>query len=196
MPNRHAVTPVPAEQVGRPWRPVLALGILTAVVGVVLTAFPVVAAFALNLVIGVTLVVAGAERLIESRRPGNRALGLFLGVAGIVLGVLALLAPRLTLTVLVAVVGWSLLLTGVAGISTGIASRRRRGGVWLLVTGVPDVVVGVLALAWPGVTIVVLSLLFGVRTLLAGVADITYALAARRAEATTGSERPGPADGR
>jgi uncharacterized membrane protein HdeD (DUF308 family) len=196
MPNRHAATSASAELVGRPWKAVLALGILTAVVGVVLIVFPVVAAFALNLVIGVTLVVAGAERLIESRRPGNRALGLFLGVAGIVLGVLALLAPRLTLTVLVAVVGWSLLLTGVAGISTGIARRRRPGGVWLLVTGVLDVVVGVLALAWPGVTIVVLSLLFGVRTLLAGVADITYALAARRAEAATGSERPGPADGR
>ena len=59
-----------------------------------------------------------------------------------------------------------------------------------------DVVVGVLALAWPGVTIVVFSLLFGVRTLLAGIADITYALAARHAEAKTGSEWPGPADGR
>jgi uncharacterized membrane protein HdeD (DUF308 family) len=195
MPNRHAVTSA-SEHVGRPWRPVLALGILTAVVGVVLTVFPVVAAFALNLVIGVTLVVAGAERLIESRRPGNRALGLFLGVAGVVLGVLALLAPRLTLTVLVAVVGWSLLLTGVAGIVTGTALRRSRGGVWLLVTGVLDVVVAVLALVWPGVTIVVLSLLFGVRTLLAGVADITYALAARRAEATTVSERSGPVDDR
>jgi uncharacterized membrane protein HdeD (DUF308 family) len=195
MPNRHAVTSA-SEHLGRPWRPVLALGFLTAVVGVVLTAFPVVAAFALNLVIGVTLVVAGAERLIESRRPGNRALGLFLGVAGVVLGVLALLAPRLTLTVLVAVVGWSLLLTGVAGIVTGTALRRSRGGVWLLVTGVLDVVVAVLALAWPGVTIVVLSLLFGVRTLLAGVADITYALAARRAEATTGGQRSGPADDR
>jgi uncharacterized membrane protein HdeD (DUF308 family) len=130
MPNRHAVTSA-SEHVGRPWKPVLALGFLTAVVGVVLIVFPVVAAFALNLVIGVTLVVAGAERLIESRRPGNRALGLFLGVAGVVLGVLALLAPRLTLTVLVAVVGWSLLLTGVAGPATPwrCGARRRRRGV-------------------------------------------------------------------
>jgi uncharacterized membrane protein HdeD (DUF308 family) len=189
MPNRHAVTPVPSERVGRPWRPVLALGVLTLVVGVVLTAFPVVAAFAVNLVIGVTLVVAGIERLIDSRRAGNRALAVVLGLVGIVVGAVALLAPRITLAVLAAVVGWGLLLTGVAGIAAGIGLRRVRGGVWLLVTGVLDLVAGVLALAWPGVTIVVLSLLFGIRTVLAGVADITYALAVRRAEATPAADR-------
>jgi uncharacterized membrane protein HdeD (DUF308 family) len=145
------------------------------------------AAVAINLVVGVTLVVAGLERLIDNRRARNRALALIVGLIGIALGVLALLLPRVTLTVLAFTVGIGLVLAGMAGIAFGLAVRRERDGIWLLVTGVIDVVVGVIALAWPGLTVVVLSLLFGVRTILAGVADISYALGVRRV--ATGRDR-------
>jgi uncharacterized membrane protein HdeD (DUF308 family) len=183
MSRPRTVTSAAADRAGRPWRPVLALGILTALVGVVLTAFPVVAAFALNLVVGVTLVVAGAERLIDSRRTTHRAIAAVLGLVGIVVGVAALLLPRVTLLVLVALTGWGLVVAGACGIAAGIVLRRGRAGAWMLATGVLDLVVGVLALAWPGVTILVISLLFGVRTILAGLADVAYALAARRTQA-------------
>jgi uncharacterized membrane protein HdeD (DUF308 family) len=93
------------------------------------------AAVAINLVVGVTLVVAGLERLIDNRRARNRALALIVGLIGIALGVLALLLPRVTLTVLAFTVGIGLVLAGMAGIAFGLAVRRERDGIWLLVTG-------------------------------------------------------------
>jgi uncharacterized membrane protein HdeD (DUF308 family) len=183
MSNPDPVVSHSSAPVDRPWKPVLALGALTLVVGVVLTLNLFAAAVAINLVVGVTLVVAGLERLIDNRRAQNRALALIVGLIGIALGVLALLLPRVTLTVLAFTVGIGLVLAGMAGIAFGLAVRRERDGIWLLGTGVLDVVVGVIALAWPGLTVVVLSLLFGVRTILAGAADISYALGVRRLQA-------------
>jgi uncharacterized membrane protein HdeD (DUF308 family) len=57
------------------------------------------------------------------------------GLIGIALGVLALLLPRVTLTVLAFTVGIGLVLAGMAGIAFGLAVRRERDGIWLLVTG-------------------------------------------------------------
>jgi uncharacterized membrane protein HdeD (DUF308 family) len=134
MSNLDPVVSPSSAPIDRPWKPVLALGALTLAVGVVLTLNLFAAAVAINLVVGVTLVVAGLERLIDNRRARNRALALIVGLIGIALGVLALL-PRVTLTVLAFTVGIGLVLAGMAGIAFGLAVRRERDGIWLLVTG-------------------------------------------------------------
>ena len=46
----------------------------------------------------------------------------------------------------------------------------------LALSGATNVVVGLLALSWPGVTVLVLAILFGVRTFLFGVGQIALAL--------------------
>jgi uncharacterized membrane protein HdeD (DUF308 family) len=135
MSNLDPVVSPSSAPIDRPWKPVLALGALTLAVGVVLTLNLFAAAVAINLVVGVTLVVAGLERLIDNRRARNRALALIVGLIGIALGVLALLLPRVTLTVLAFTVGIGLVLAGMAGIAFGLAVRRERDGIWLLVTG-------------------------------------------------------------
>ena len=48
-------------------------------------------------------------------------------------------------------------------------------------SGVTNVVVGVLALAWPGVTVLVLAVLFGVRTVVSGFGQIALGLRLRGA---------------
>jgi uncharacterized membrane protein HdeD (DUF308 family) len=135
MSNLDPVVSPSSAPIDRPWKPVLALCALTLAVGVVLTLNLFAAAVAINLVVGVTLVVAGLERLIDNRRARNRALALIVGLIGIALGVLALLLPRVTLTVLAFTVGIGLVLAGMAGIAFGLAVRRERDGIWLLVTG-------------------------------------------------------------
>jgi uncharacterized membrane protein HdeD (DUF308 family) len=181
MSNLDPVVSPSSAPIDRPWKPVLALGALTLAVGVVLTLNLFAAAVAINLVVGVTLVVAGLERLIDNRRARNRALALIVGLIGIALGVLALLLPRVTLTVLAFTVG-----IGPGPRRNGRHRLRSRGAA----RAGRDLVArhgGVIALAWPGLTVVVLSLLFGVRTILAGVADISYALGVRRV--ATGRDR-------
>jgi uncharacterized membrane protein HdeD (DUF308 family) len=94
----------------------------------------------------------------------------------IVGGVLAAAWPDITLWVLAVVTGVGLVISGVARI-VGALSLRIEGWGWLLFAGVLSVIVGLLALAWPDATILVLGLLLGIRMLLFGIAEIMFGLA-------------------
>jgi uncharacterized membrane protein HdeD (DUF308 family) len=96
------------------------------------------------------------------------------GVIAIVFGLLALLRPGVT------VVALALLLVGayivVDGIATIIAGFRRardaaQRAAYLL-AGLIGVVAGVVALLWPGITAVVLALLFGAWAVVTGIMNI------------------------
>jgi uncharacterized membrane protein HdeD (DUF308 family) len=60
--------------------------------------------------------------------------------------------------------------------STGEASRGL-GDVWkwILAWGVLTIIVGVLVLVWPGISVNVASVLFGVYLLLSGIAEVAFA---------------------
>jgi uncharacterized membrane protein HdeD (DUF308 family) len=61
-----------------------------------------------------------------------------------------------------------------------VAERERiRHWVLLAVLGAAGIVVGVLAIAWPGITVWVLALLVGIRLLIWGVIQLTIAFQLR-----------------
>jgi uncharacterized membrane protein HdeD (DUF308 family) len=64
--------------------------------------------------------------------------------------------------------------------SVGHALAPRHNSIWLLGVGLIDVVAGLFAIAWPGVTVLALALLFGLLVLLAGVVSISMGLVVRR----------------
>jgi uncharacterized membrane protein HdeD (DUF308 family) len=61
-------------------------------------------------------------------------------------------------------------------------------GQWprLLALGVLDTVIGVLAIAWPGVTVVALALLVGITLLLSGAVSIGFGMRLRRSGMSSG----------
>jgi uncharacterized membrane protein HdeD (DUF308 family) len=59
----------------------------------------------------------------------------------------------------------------------------RHGSIWFLGVGLIDVVAGLFAVAWPGVTVLALALLFGLLVLMAGIVSISTGLMMRRAGA-------------
>ena len=61
--------------------------------------------------------------------------------------------------------------------STSEAPPRVLGDVWkwLLAWGVITIIVGVLVLVWPGISITVASVVFGVYLLLSGIAEVAFA---------------------
>jgi len=58
----------------------------------------------------------------------------------------------------------------------GAVSLRLEGWGWLLVGGVISLVIGVMALFWPGATILALGILLGLRTLIFGISEVMYGL--------------------
>lgn len=142
----------------------IVVGLAIAAVGVFITFRPFTSLSALIVLISVGLIATG----IGSIMTGKPVWGWVMGAAWIIAGVGVLVWPDLSTRGLALVVGVSLIVGGVADIAAGIrATRDERFA--SVVGGLASVVFGVLALAWPDVTVLVVAVVFGARTVVFGV---------------------------
>jgi uncharacterized membrane protein HdeD (DUF308 family) len=147
------------------------LGLAAVVVGVVLLFNPVAAARTLALLLGLAFVVGGLLEIAvgwdaEKRRWGSFALGAVLVVGG----VLAAVWPGVTLFTLALITGLSLILHGAARIGLAVVARDEiRGWGWLVLAGAVNLLLGVVAIAWPQATVFVLCLILGLQIALFGL---------------------------
>lgn len=105
------------------------------------------------------------------------------GVIAIAFGVVALIWPGLTVTVLVLLFGAFVLVDGLAGLALAVSfpvqARHRRKA--LLLEGVAGVLVGAVTFAWPGITGLALLWIIALWALVTGVLEIAAAIRLRRA---------------
>lgn len=103
------------------------------------------------------------------------------GVVAILFGVLALAMPGPSLLALVLAWGAYVIIDGVFALM--LALQRGRAGErwgWFLVEGVVGIATGVLTLAWPAITGLVLLIVIAVRAAVAGVAEVMAAIRLRK----------------
>jgi uncharacterized membrane protein HdeD (DUF308 family) len=156
------------------WWLFLALGAVSAVLGIVLLFNLSAAVWTLALLVAFGLIVEGLGELLAVGRYRSW-LGVAAGGVLVVGGILAVAWPDITLWALAVVTGIGLLLSGAVRIMGAL--DRPDGWQWLLAGGVLSLVAGVLALVWPGATVLVLAILLGIRLLTFGLAEIAFALA-------------------
>lgn len=140
-------------------------------VGAYLLADPLVALRLLVVLVGAGLLVTGGAELLrapDARWPWLRRAA---GVAWLVGGVVALAWPGATVWVLALAAGTSL---AVGGALEVVAAARDAAGARedrLIdgLNGTTSLLVGLLALAWPGVTLLVVAVLVGLRSVLFGL---------------------------
>lgn len=103
------------------------------------------------------------------------------GAAAVLFGIAALLNPGLTLGFLIALFGAYLLIDGIIDI---VGAFRLRGKVdrwWaLLLEGVVDILIAILAFVWPGMTAVALVYFIGFWALLIGILEIWFGVRYRK----------------
>jgi uncharacterized membrane protein HdeD (DUF308 family) len=104
------------------------------------------------------------------------ALFLFEGIALVILGILALLAPVVASVAATVFFGWILLLSGIIGLITTLRARRAPGFGWALVSALLGIVAGGLLLWWPLQGTLSLTAVLIAFLLIEGVASIMYAL--------------------
>jgi uncharacterized membrane protein HdeD (DUF308 family) len=146
------------------------LGAAALVIGVVLLFNPVAAAHALALLIGAALVIGGLLELAVGWHAGHRWSAVVLGAILAIGGVLAAVWPKPTLFTVALVIGLSLIAHG--GVRVGVALMDREelpGWGWLVLAGAVNVVAGVIVIAWPQATVLVLSLILGAQIAAFGV---------------------------
>jgi uncharacterized membrane protein HdeD (DUF308 family) len=147
------------------------LGLATLVIGVVLLFNPVAAARTLALLLGLAFVVGGLLEIAvgwdaEKRRWASFALGAVLVIGG----VLAVVWPGVTLLTLAWITGLSLIVHGAARVGLAVVARHETSSWgWLALAGAVNLLIGVLAIAWPQATVLVLSLVLGAQVTVFGV---------------------------
>jgi len=139
------------------------LGLASIVLGVAALASRITGVATLVAVFSLFLVYTGVFEIAFATTIRNRRwMGILTGVLSIVAGVVALAWPGITVLVLAIFVGASLLGWGLYRIYLSFIDPLLRPRAVTLVEGIALAALGVLALAWPGVSVLVLSVLVGV----------------------------------
>jgi uncharacterized membrane protein HdeD (DUF308 family) len=103
------------------------------------------------------------------------------GAAGILFGFLALFWPDLTLLLLVGMFAAYALIGGIAAISAAIRNRSIRTDWWIpLLLGLCTIAAGLIAVAAPGVTALVLIAVMGANAIVTGVLDVITGVRLKR----------------
>jgi uncharacterized membrane protein HdeD (DUF308 family) len=163
------------------WWISMLIGALLVGLGVWMLANLVDSVVVLAWLVGVSLIVGG---LIEVAFLGSREmLGWTAWLGGgclVVAGLVVMAWPDITLWVLAVIAGFTLFVTGAVHVALAIANRDEPGWVADLVLGGLGVTLGVLVLAWPEATVMVLALIFGIKAIVTGLLAIGMGWQAHR----------------
>ena len=111
---------------------------------------------------------------------------LALGILSLIAGVITLVWPSVTVYALVFVLGVFLLVAGGAEIGWSIAERHTDGWGFILFRGIVDLIAGIVVLAWPDVTALVLALLLAAWLFVYAAMSLWYAYRHRGQRPHTG----------
>jgi uncharacterized membrane protein HdeD (DUF308 family) len=154
------------------------LGAATLALGIVLLFNPTSAAHLLSVLIGIAFIIGGVLEIAVGWSVGSRLGAAVLGAVLVIGGTLAVAWPKVTLWTVALIVGLSLILHGIGRVAVAVTERHSvPSWEWFAAVGVLNVVVGVLAIAWPHATVLVLAVILGIQIVLFGALLLAVAFA-------------------
>lgn len=173
-----------ANILSRYWWLTLLRGIAWVLFGVLVFAQPAITLFALTLLFGAFVLVDGvvnvANAIAGRKEQENWWLLLLVGLAGVGVGILALMSPSLTALALLFYIAIWAIATGLLEIVAAIRLRKEiRGEFWLVLAGLVSVAFGVLLISRPDTGVLAVLWLLGSFAIALGVILIVLSLRAR-----------------
>ena len=171
-------------RVGRHWGWVLAFGIITLLTGVAALAWPGRTLVVVAVLFGIQLIVTGIFRFAaafasDDVTGGTRVLLAVLGVFSLIIGLYAVRHILITLLALALLLGIFWIVSGTVELFTALAHRGMRGRGWTATMGILSILAGIVVLAYPGITLLVLAVVLSVWLLILGVMQIVLAFQIR-----------------
>ena len=167
------------------WGWIVALGVVYMLAGLVALGSVVMATVASVLVVGVMMIIAGVAEVISAfqiKSWGKFLLWVLLGVLYIVGGFVAFENPLLAAALLTLILGASLVASGIMRIFLAFSMKRESPWIWVLLSGVITLLLGLLILArWPVSSLYILGVFLGIDLVMAGAAWIGLGFGLRRA---------------
>ena len=164
------------------------MGVLTALLGLFLIAYPLAAATITTLLLGWVLIFVGIAQFVfalHSQTVGNFFLKVFLGLLYGIAGVALAFFPLAGVAALTVILGSLLLVYGFGAAVAAFQMRPADGWGWFLFDGVTTFLVGILILAkWPSSSLWAIGTLLGVAVLMGGISRIMIAAKIRSGAAS------------
>lgn len=172
------------------WKPVLVWGVLTLILGIAVLAWPGMSLLVAAVLFGAFLVVSGIAQVACAFAldvsAGSRILLFISGAVSLVLGVLAFrhFGQGYAVLLLAIWIGVGFIFQGVAEavVATSHPLLPARG--WHIFLGIITVIAGMVVIAWPFDSIVMLTIVAGAWLVVIGICQIVWAF---RARATAGT---------
>ena len=163
---------------------IVALGIVYVIAGLVALGSVVMATVATVFLVGVMMLIAGAAEVINAfqiKTWGKFLLWILLGALYIVAGFVTFENPLLAAATLTLLLGIALLASGIARIALAFSMKAATPWIWVLLSGVVTLLLGVVILAhWPVSGLYILGLFLGIDLVLAGASWIGIGLGLSR----------------
>jgi uncharacterized membrane protein HdeD (DUF308 family) len=165
---------------------IVALGIIYVIVGFIALGSIVTATAASVLVVGAMMIVAGVVELINAfqiKSWGKFLVWALLGVLYIVAGFVTFENPVLAAVLLTLMLGASLAASGILRIFLAFSMKRETPWIWVALSGVVTLLLGLIILArWPVNSVYILGLFLGIDLIMAGTAWIGLGFGLRRSQ--------------
>lgn len=167
------------------WGWIVALGVIYLIAGFVALGSVAMATVASVLIVGVMMIIAGVAEVISAfqiKSWGKFLLWVLLGLLYVVAGFVTFQNPLLAAVLLTLVLGASLVASGIMRIILAFSMKREAPWIWVALSGVITVLLGVLILArWPVSSLYILGLFLGIDLIMAGAGWIGIGFGLRRA---------------
>ena len=171
-------------RVGRSWGWVLAFGIITLAIGVAALVWPGRTLIVVAVLFGIQLIVMGIFRFVgalasDDLTGGTRVLLAVLGVLSLIIGLYAVRHVLITLLALALLLGIFWIVSGTVELFTALSHRQMQSRGWTAFMGILSIVSGIVVLAYPGISLLVLAVVLSIWLLVFGIMQITLAFRIR-----------------
>ena len=170
------------------WGWIVALGVVYVVAGFIALGSIVTATVASVFIVGIMMIIAGAAELINAfqiKTWGKFLVWALLGVLYIVAGFVTFENPLFAAVLLTLILGASLVASGVVRLFLAFNMKRETPWIWVALSAVITLLLGVLILArWPVNSVYILGLFLGIDLIMAGAGWIGLGLGLHRVPAS------------
>jgi uncharacterized membrane protein HdeD (DUF308 family) len=172
------------------WKSTLASGLLALLLGILVLGWPEKSILAASVLFGLYLLISGVAQVIFAFglhfTASTRILLFLSGAASLILAVLSFrhFGQGYAVLLLAIWIAVGFIFRGVATTGSAISESGLPGRGWMIFAGVISLMAGMVVLAWPFDSIVILALVVGTWLVVIGVFEIVTALQVRKAGKT------------
>ena len=172
--DEYGAQPAPSGVMAGSWQATLFLGVLTLILGLIVSFHPTGSLNVLAVLLGVLMILSGIFHLIRVFDPAEPH-RVWLGIAGllfIVIGVVLIRHLHLTRSLIGLIIGITWIVQGLAALIGGISGGVREGRAWWITFGVVSLIAGIVVAAAPASSLTALAVLLGIWFIIMGIFEI------------------------